>query len=362
MALAYPEPGRAPGTQIRTSAAAIWRAMLEDCARAQRAIDLEQYILKDDNIGRAFLSLFTEKARQGLRVRLMLDGVGSRGLIPSPALAAFREAGGTAHFFNPIGLNNALVPQKWLPRNHVKTLLVDGKTCYAGSACFDDAMAGWHDMQLRFGGALAAMVERYFDHLWERKDSPRPPGDEAHAGGLCWIVTQSGLRPNRIYQELLRGIGNARHSISIATPYFLPPFLLRHALAAAVRRGVKVRVMLNEKSDVGIADLVCRSYYPSLLRHGVRLFHYQGAVLHAKYVAIDDDWATIGSTNMDYLSLLQNREANVFIRDRETVRDIGDDFGDCLRRCREIGPGYHKNLPAWKRALGRLGRSLRRVL
>lgn len=349
---------------IYTKAADIWEVMYADCAKAQSSIEFEQYILMDDAAGQRFLDLFIEKAKAGVLVRLMLDSIGSRDLLLSPRLSALREAGGVVHFFNPIRMKTILSPRKWLPRNHVKTLLIDGKLGYTGSACMWDMMRDWHDVQARFTGALADEVKRYFIHLWaeaEFKPMPSVPFTPV-SGGFSYVVTQFGVRPNRIYRELLRGIDAAKKSVCIVTPYFLPPWMLRHALRRAVRRGVDVRVMVSEKSDVGIADYVSRSYYPPLFRAGVRIFHYQPTVLHAKYVVIDDSWATIGSTNMDYLSLMQNREANIFADDLGVAAKISADFEACLKDCVEVNMAYYRRLGGWKRTLGFLGRGMRRIL
>ncbi len=348
--------------ELYTAVPDIWEAMYAACADAQRSIEFQQYILADDKIGRRFLALLADKARAGVDVRVMVDSIGSRDLFLSPAFAALRQAGARTYFYNPIRL---LTPSLWLPRNHTKILLVDGVVCYTGSVCIWDDTAGWHDLQVRLTGPVIAEVQRDFSRLWAQAGRERVPtisNGHAQRGAFFYLVSQFGPAPNRIYRELLRAMRNAKKSILIVTPYFLPPWLLRRAMRRAARRGVEVRVMVSENSDVAIADHVSHSYYPRLLRHGVRIFHYQKGVMHAKYVVIDDDWATIGSVNMDFLSLLRNREANVFMTDPAAVALVRADFEACLQACREVDMDYYRSLPWWQRVQGRLGRYLKRIL
>lgn len=351
--------------EIHTKSSEIWKAMYADCAQAKKSIELEQYILKDDKAGHRFLKLFTEKVKAGLDVRLMLDSIGSRDLLLSSAFSEFKQAGGIAHFYNPINLGNIFLPKKWLPRDHIKTLLIDGKVCYIGSACIWEDTSTWHDLQARFTGALVQDVKGDFLSLWAAAGKNKIPFmHKAHAHRKYAYITSSqfGMQPNRIYQEILQAVSRAKKNVCIVTPYFLPPWRLRRALRHAVKRGVDVRVMVSERSDVDIADYVSRSYYPKLIRFGIHILHYQKTILHAKYIIIDDDWATIGSTNMDYLSLFQNREANIFITDKEAVAKVQLDFDSAIKNCQEVSINYYRTRPWWEKLLGYLGRSMRRIL
>lgn len=350
--------------EIYTSPPDIWRAMFRDCCKAKKSIEYEQYILKDDKAGHKFLSLFTRKVKAGVSVKLMLDTIGCKDLLLSSAFAKFKEAGGIVYFYNPISLRNIFLPSKWLPRNHIKTMLIDGKVCYVGSVCIWDDTTDWHDLQARFTGGLVRDVKRHFATLWpDAKRFAIPPlkSDEEQRK-TSYVISQFGFHPNGIYKKLLQGIRSAKKSIKIVTPYFLPPRSLRRALRKAVLRGVEVKIIASEKSDIPLADYVGRSYYLHLLYHGVRVFHYQKTIQHAKYVVIDDNWATIGSTNMDYLSLMQNREANIFTTDRETVAKIQGDFDQCLEDSTEVTVAYYYNMPWWQKFFGFAGRFIRRIL
>jgi cardiolipin synthase len=341
--------------------------MYVDCLRARKSIEFEQYILRDDAAGRRFLDLFVLKAREGLNVRLMLDGVGSRNLLASPMVDEIRRAGGRVYFYNVLGWRNLFSLEKWFPRNHNKTMLVDGEIAFIGSVCLSEEMRHWRDMHVRCTGEVAADVREDFRHLWDQaaRRITIPSGRaKSHKSGAPWkyVVSHQLLRPNALYRELLREIRKARSSVCLVTPYFLPPWHLRRALRAAARRGVDVRVMRSERTDVPFADYVSHSYYPKLLKLGMRIFHFSRTVLHAKYAVIDDRWATIGSTNMDYLSLLRNREANIVVRDAPTVAAIRGHFDRDLLDCKEAGMAYYYRIPLVQKVIGYLGRGMRRVL
>jgi len=320
-----------------------WEAMYKDCLDARHSIEFEQYIIRNDRIGMRFLNLFLKKAEQGVFVRLLFDRVGSRTVFSSPVVHAIRKSGGEVTFYNPIGWVNLAVPRTWFPRNHVKSLLVDDSVAYVGGVCLADYMKDWRDMYARMTNMSL-------------KDA-RLPGDK-----VDYCISQPELLRNRIYKELLAQINGARESIFMTTPYFLPPEPLRVALYNAIRRNVEVNVMVTERSDIPLAVHVSRSFFPPLIRAGIRIFSYQDAVLHAKYTVVDRRWAMLGSTNIDYLSLLRNRESNLLIRDMAMVNRLRSHFVNDRKRCIELGEDFLKMVPLRAKVSGYLGRCLKRVI
>lgn len=356
-----------PSITFYSSPRSAWDAMYADCLKATSSIEFEQYILMDDAAGQPLLSLFAEKARQGLNVRLMIDGVGSRGLLFSPMVEEIRKAGGRVYFYNLMGWKHIFGKEKWFPRDHNKTMLIDGRIAYIGSVCVSEEMQDWRDMHVRLLGPTVEEVREDFNHLWQQ--AARKIGIPFGKPGLArrhrpqrYVVSQQLFRPGQLYRELVAEIRKARSHVYLVTPYFLPPWHLRRALRAAAKRGVDVRIMRSEKTDVPFADYVSHSYYPRFLRLGMRIFHYTRTVLHAKYAVIDDNWATIGSTNMDYLSLIRNREANLIFRDAATVAAIKGHFDRDMLDCREAGMTYYYEIPLFQKIIGYLGRGMRRVL
>lgn len=343
----------------------IWDAMYADCAAAQASIEFEQYIIMDDGAGRRFLELFARKAAQGVKVRLLFDGVGSRGILFSPHLDKIRKAGGEIHFYNPLHSHRAFNPRRWLPRSHVKTLLVDGRIAHTGSACLWEVMKHWHELHCRFTGDGAQDVARHFERLWkaEEKDEKVRGNDPADMNAATgYAVSAPALHMNPIYKQLLSKIKAAKTSVRLVTPYFLPPHRLRRALIKAAKRGVNVEILMSAKTDVPLADHVSHSYFPGLLRHGIKIFLYPYQVLHAKYAIIDDTWATVGSTNMDYLSLLKNREANLIIRDHAALLELRAGSDAYMRDARQADMNYVHSIPLLQRITGYLGRCMKEML
>jgi cardiolipin synthase len=342
-----------------------WDAMLEDCRAATRSIEMEQYILADDAIGHAFLDLFLEKLRSGVAVRLLLDRIGSRDVHGSVRIKNIVEAGGQVRFYNPPNMSDFFTPTRWFPRNHTKTLLIDSEIAYIGGVCLEAPMADWRDLQIRFTGPAVAPIEARFslERIKWRTRAKNWVRRDVDAGlPLEYVVHRPHLGPNPIYRRLVRAIRNAKTSVRLVTPYFLPPYGLRRAMRLAARRGVKVQVMMSKETDAIIADCVSHSYFPWMYRNKIGISLFTATMLHAKYAIVDDSWATIGSSNLDYLSLKHNREANVIIRDPAIIRKLHGQFDADLKDCIEADKDYWHNLPLLHRMLGYLGRAMKKIL
>ncbi len=348
-----------------------WEAMYRDCEKAQKSIDVEQYILQDDATGKAFLELFLKKAREGVAIRLIFDTVGSRKIMSSPLVKEIQGAGGRVHFFNRLGWRNLFMPSTWFPRTHTKTLLVDEAVAYTGSVCIDSSMQNRRDMHIRFTGPLVKDVRDVFARHWKKPfkksakngmPSSATPFTVPPEKKFRYITSAPWLRPNPIYKELLQEIEDAKENICLVTPYFLPPRRLQKALFRAVRRGVDVRIMMGEKSDTRLADHVSHTYFPRLLKHGIRIFLYPQTVLHAKYAIIDMNWATIGSTNLDYLSLHKNREANVIFKDKEAISRLKSYFEQDILSCIPVDQAFYDHIPFVYKFIGYAGRLIKKVL
>ncbi len=316
-----------PDTQIEffTCTADTWDAMYRDCAGATRSIYFEQYLLNNDEAGQRFLTLFRDKAREGVDVRILLDGIGSRNSYDIPVIQEIREAGGRVDFYNKLSWRHALNPKTWLPRNHCKTMIIDARITYIGGVCVSAEMQDWHDMHVRLAGELPRLMPistEYFE-----------PG--AHGNDdFEFVISRNREESHVIYRLLLDEIDRSQKSIVLVTPYFFPTRRLRKALARAAMRDVAVTIMISKETDIPFGTFISRSYFPSLIRRGIRIIFYDKDVIHAKYALIDDRWATLGSTNFDYLSLVHNQEANIIIRHQPTIdrlRAIYDaDAATCL--------------------------------
>jgi cardiolipin synthase A/B len=342
-----------------------WHTMYEDCLKAEKSIEFEQYIIRDDEIGRKFMEMFRDKAKNGILIRLLLDRVGSRSLFHSRLVQDILEQGGAVNFYNPIGWLNLFTPATWFPRNHTKTMLIDSKICHIGSACLADYMVDWRDQHARITGPLVTEIEKDFSYIWKRsgnKQADRPDIFTCDDPDFNYIVAKPRLTPSPIYRELLKQIRQAKRNIHMCTPYFLPPYGLRRALQQAADRGVDIQVIYSDYTDVQFAVHTSRTYFPRFLYEGIRLFAYKATVYHAKYTIIDGNWATMGSVNLDYLSLLRNREANIVMIDPDAVQKLEKQFQKDLADCEEILPGFWQHVPFRFKMIGYIGRLFKRML
>jgi cardiolipin synthase len=328
--------------------------MYHDCEHAKKSIEMEQYILENDEMGQKFLKLFIKKAREGSRIKLVCDRFGSSSLLGAPLIEELKKEGGVFQFYQPLKWLNILMPNHWFPRTHVKTLLVDSKIIYVGGVCIAKRMEGWRDTHLRLVGAIAKEVEKAFDHRTKNK-LPKQHKNK----NFFYLCNRPYWKIHIIYKELILHIRQARKYIYISTAFFIPnqKFLLE--LQAAAERGVEVKIIVTKNSDILLADWVALSYLRKLVRKKVRVFHYNKTVFHCKTVIIDDEWATVGSTNMDILSFFYNREANIVIYDKLAITELNAHFTNDLKGAHELTKNNFHQIPHWKRILGFLARSLK---
>lgn len=352
------------------SARDIWYALLADMMQAQSDICVEQYIFADDEAARPFFDLFIQKAREGVSVRLIFDSIGSHTLRGSDTLLAMVEAGVRLHFYNEIGIDKIFSPRRWFPRNHCKTVIIDRKLVYIGSACVAEAMQDWRELQIRFEDEEAvADVQDDFDALWKSMEAGKYIAPtrgllsfEANGNKLRYVPFRLPRpKANPLYRELLWQIQHAQNHIRLVTPYFTPPYRLRRALKRAVRRGVAVTFLMSEKTDVKIADWVARFYYPRLMRAGIRILLMEEAILHAKYMIVDDQWASIGSANLDYLSLFRNREANLVISELPVIDEMIAVFDRDAQKAAEAAPSDYPLREIFVMAVDLIRSSIKRV-
>lgn len=344
-----------------------WQAMLEDCTHARRSIDFEQYIIRNDELGKTFLSLFSRKVKENVTVRLLCDTVGSWELYISSLVRRVKQAGVRLHFFNPVNWHNAFTQVVKTPRNHSKTLVIDNTIAYTGGVCLDERMRHWRDTHIRLTGHIAAEVQEGFEYIWNHQRLGaryhRPPAPACPPGRAFTYVTANPLLfGNPIYRQLKQVINQTERSLYLTSPFFIPSRSLLRLIRKAARRGVDVRLLVSEVSDVRIADFVSQSYYGTLLKSGVRIFLYTETVMHAKTVVADDCWATVGSMNLDHLSLFHNHEANVIIGEREAIAELKQRFFDDLALSTELTLDAWRNRPWWQKLLGRAGRLFKHLM
>ncbi|HEX6707025.1 MAG TPA: cardiolipin synthase ClsB [Albitalea sp.] len=361
--------------------AEMFPAMLRAMAVAQHEIWLATYIFHTDPAASQVAEALCQAARRGVQVKVVIDGFGSRATLPTlePLLC---EAGVHVAVFRPIHRWwNWLQPGQ-LRRLHQKLCVIDGEVAYVGGInIIDDRLDlghGWSDeprldFAVELRGPVVASVEQAGKAVWSRahlgqdfreeiKAIARNAEPMAHARRLlkrlklpaikavkgtlaelppvrAAFVLRDNLRRRRtIERSYIAAMRRAHGRIDLASPYFYPGGPFRAALRQAARRGVQVRLLLQGKLDYRIAGLAARSLYDELLGAGVRIFEYTPAFLHAKVARVDDEWATVGSSNIDPLSLLLNLEANVVVRDPQFTAELATEFDRAFAVSQEIDP------------------------
>jgi cardiolipin synthase len=340
-----------------------WDAMYADGESARISIEFEQYILQNDKVGNRFLRLFLRKAKEGVQVRLLLDRFGSRTIYQSRKLNVLRRHGVRVVFFNEVSGWRRLRLSSWFPRTHAKVMLVDSQIAYAGGVCFDASMERWRDTHMRATGPVArevaaafdSVAKRYFNMILRRTIRPAACAE----GHIHFEVSRRRRERNAIYRKLLARIGKAKKKIYLVTPYFMPGKRLIRALIDARERGVEVEIMLSECTDSLVADMAIRRYLPALLQAGVRILCYKPVPHHAKIAIVDDCWATLGSMNLDYLSLFRNREGNFIIEDQFIIEDLCQDFETDRQHCRHLTFATLARQPSYYHLVGWIVHRLR---
>jgi cardiolipin synthase A/B len=351
-------------------------ALVEAIGSAQHEVRLETYIFDFTASGASVAQALNTAAARGVRVYLLVDGVGTEHL-PKAWLDQFDVSNLKWHVYNPLGRLGLLIPSRWR-RLHRKLCVIDGGSAQALGFCgginiLDDYHDPNHgalalprfDFTVKVRGALVDDMHQAMQSLWFRQriyrklqqrelqaalqswnrarhwqeerrmqtDAHKVAGYAAHSSRAALLLRDNLRHRTRIEKSYLKAIGEARHEIIIANAYFLPGGKLRRALLGAARRGVRVKLLLQGRYEYFMQYHAARPVYEKLLAQGIEIHEYAVSFLHAKVAVIDAQspkaWATVGSSNLDPLSLLLAREANVVIGDR--------DFAQRLREELELG-------------------------
>jgi cardiolipin synthase len=342
---------------------ATYQAMFKAITAARDHINLETYILEDDEVGQRFAQALIDKQQQGVQVNLIRDSVGTMGTAPA-FFERLKESGIKVLEFNPM---NPLVSRKeWElnQRDHRKLLVVDGRTAFLGGINISSVYSGgsfsrasrerpdgalaWRDTDLQLQGPVVAEFQKLFLATWEKqKGDPLAAKDyfpQLQRVGRE-VVRAIGSSPDepfsQIYATLLSAIGSAETSIHLTNAYFAPDPQLLAALEAAAARQVDVKLILPSQTDSWLVFHAGRGYYDRLLRAGVRIYERRGVILHSKTALIDGIWATVGSTNLDWRSFLHNDELNAVV--------LGQEFGDQVQAmfARDLAASDEVTLDRW---------------
>ena len=343
-------PGNALSLYVRGKE--LFPAMADAIEDAKHSVNLETYIFGGDRTGRTFAELLVKKARAGVRVRLIYDSVGSIDM--DPTLETLMRNGGVQILeYHPVA------PWRprwaWNRRDHRKILVCDGAVGFVGGMNLNDENApadmgggDWRDAHARVTGPAARDLDLLFRDVWHAQTGRmfESAGDASAQRGPSRVkiaANQELLKRFVIREAYVNALLAAREQVSIANAYFIPDWRIRRALAHAARRGVDVRVMVPGHSDSNAVWNAMRAHYDGLLSRGVKIYEWQGAMLHAKAVVVDRLWASVGTFNLDHRSLQHNLEVNVNVLDRDFAAELADQFELGLKGSREI------TLADWRR-------------
>ena len=333
--------------QLLRDAEQNYPAWLDAIGRAERAINFENYIIRDDHIGRAFAAALTEAAGRGVRVRVLYDWLGCIGT-PRAVWRGLRAAGAEVRCFNRPHLDS---PLGWLSRNHRKTLVCDDRGFVAG-LCVGDMWVGdparhiapWRDTGIALQGPAVADLRAAFEQSWTHAGgepatlaaSPAVAEAGPPVGDVSLRVIAS--RPNTMglyrFDQLIAGL--ARERLWLTDAYFVGTTQYVQTLCDAARDGVDVRLLVPGASDVPVAKALSRAGYRALLEAGIRVFEWDGPMLHAKTAVADGRWARIGSTNLNVASWMGNWELDVAIEDERLAAEMTQMFEADLEHATEI--------------------------
>jgi cardiolipin synthase len=335
----------------------LFPAMQRALAAAQRQVWLACYIFHDDDAGQAMVEALCAAARRGVEVHVVIDGFGSMAALPA-LRRGLAEGGVQLDVFRPLDRWSAWLQPAQLRRLHHKLCVIDAAAAFVGGInILDDRNDLKHgrserprlDYAVELRGPVVQQVQHLVQslvararlgHEWrsevgalarsrrpvadtlqllrELRTSPPSgslPTDTLRPVRVAFVVRDNLSRRRAIERRYIEAVRTARRSVDIACPYFYPRRAFRRSLLAAARRGVRVRLLMQGKVDYPLAALAARVLYDELLSQGVRIYEYTPAFLHAKVAVVDDDWATVGSSNIDPLSLLLNLEANAVVLD-----------------------------------------------
>ena len=320
---------------------------LDAISAAKRLVYLENYIIEEDDVGRAFADALAERARAGVRVRVIRDWLGSLGGTTRGFWRRLESAGVDVRCFNPLSLAS---PFGWVTRDHRKMIAVDGEVAFVTGLCISQRWKGnperrippWRDTGLEIRGPAIADVEQAFAELWETMGEPIPsgertdPGSIAEAGEVALRVVAGTPSTAGLFRmdQLVAAI--ARQSLWLTDAYFVGVTPYVQALRAAARDGVDVRLLVPNTTDLPLVRSLSRAGYRSLLDAGVRIFEWNGSMLHAKTAVVDGRWSRVGSSNLNLASFLGNYELDVALEDRTLAREMEEMYLRDLDNATEI--------------------------
>ncbi len=321
-----------------------WLGCLES---ASRTIHFEMFIIQEDEVGFQFAEVLARKAREGVRVRILYDWMGGLFKTSGRFWQRLREAGVEVRCFNPPRVDS---PIGWISRDHRKVIAVDGRIAFVTGLCIGQmwlgypkrAIAPWRDTGVEIRGPAVADIESAFAEVWGVAGMPLPPDEvpardhiePAGAVALRVIATVPNTAGLYRLDNLVAAL--AKRTLWLSDAYFVGVSSYVQALISAARDGVDVRLMVPGTTDIPVLRAISQSGFQPLLEAGVRVFEWNGSMMHAKTAVADGLWARVGSTNLNIASWMGNYELDVAVEDAAFARSMEEMFLGDLENCTEI--------------------------
>lgn len=362
--------------QLFSEGAELYKTQIAAIQAAGQTVHLEAYIFHPGRIADALLAALCERARGGVRVRVVIDAVGS---LRTPA-AQFDDlvaAGGKVYRYHPLHWH---MFRRWNSRTHRNLLLVDGSVAFVGGAGVADHWSGtepssWRDCVLRTTGPIVAGLQAVFAENWLEcageilvgpesfpvRDGAGSPLSDTIARGLAVGSTPTAGLSTRARMLVQLLLATAHDSIDLCSPYFIPDLGIRRELIAARERGVRVRILTGGRySDHGIVRRAGRRRFGSLLEAGIEISEYTPRMMHAKVLLVDGRWALVGSTNIDHRSFGLNDEVNLLVLSQDLGEQLQRAFENDLLRSELLDLALWRRRSWSERVLALLGRVIER--
>ncbi len=341
----------------------------KDLRAARTFINLEYYIFENDSIGNEIADILIGRAREGVKVRIIYDHVGSF-TVKNGFYRRMRAAGIQVFPFFEVTFPQLGTRINW--RNHRKLCVIDGSIGYLGGMNIADRyitggkFPSWRDTHVRVAGPIVSALQYSFAVDWHFMGQPliEEPTIARPMGNVAAQMVTSGPTSQWSNIALIfhKAIANAKHRIYIQSPYFLPTDALLKDLHTAALAHVDVRIMIPKKSDSLLLNYASASYITECLRSGVKIYLYEAGMLHSKMIIVDDEMTTIGSTNFDFRSFEHNFEGNLFFYSRDFTSRMLEIYRNDLTHCQRVITWQWKKRPITRRAAESVIRLLSPIL
>lgn len=307
----------------------LYEEMIHDILNAKKQIFLETYIYEDDYVGLKFKQALLKKVKEGIKIKLLIDSWGST--VTKQYFQELIDLGAEVIFFREIKYLIRIFSKNH-ERNHRKLLIVDNNIVYVGSANITGVYIESRELVLKLEGDIANSFIKSFNRIWKAHGKVTNKKIMSIMHGNFEIINDIPSHYWRITEsKYLQLIKNSKKLILIETPYFVPSARIRNALARAVKRGVKIKIVIPYDSNVFLVDIVRSRYLGELHKKGVEIYYYKPRLLHSKLMMVDNEFFLLGSSNLDYRSFLYLYEINFLGTDKKILRALNEYFQETIK-------------------------------